>query len=442
MKNTIFFALTFVFAGNQYATAQCPTNLICSTQADIDSFSARYPACMDISGSVAIRGKDIEHLDGLMGLRSVGGDLEISGADRLKDLTGLEAIRSLNGGLTISRNPALANLSGLDHVKSAKWVEIFDNQALTNIKALDSLRTIDGDLKVIHNVALENLSGLDHPLSIGGGLELDGSPLLKGVKELRHIEQLKFLFISGNAALTDLAGLEQITALARGLRISFNNALTNLEGLKHLKSVGTLEFHANNSLHDLTGLEHLESIHNFAINQTALRSLTGLEQVRQITGGVSIFNNIALNNLNALDGVQSISKSLHIEHNPLLTMCALPSFCGCLESPFSSILIENNAPGCDTRAEVWAACRVPVENTAAGDHFIALSPNPSSGMLRLQSSKQGEGILRISDGRGRLVLEQGFYGETSIDLTSRPGGIYFFRVEQGNGRASGKIVKE
>ncbi|MCK9205174.1 MAG: hypothetical protein M0P58_12175, partial [Bacteroidales bacterium] len=54
-----------------------PEGITFTDQAQIDSFQVNYPGCSQIEGSVRINGVDIDNLNGLSVLTSIGGDLEI-----------------------------------------------------------------------------------------------------------------------------------------------------------------------------------------------------------------------------------------------------------------------------------------------------------------------------------------------------------------------------
>jgi hypothetical protein len=54
----------------------------------------------------------------------------------------------------VGNNPSLANLSGLDNLRSAQWLSIHDNAALTSLAGLGSLRTLAGSPWIANNAAL------------------------------------------------------------------------------------------------------------------------------------------------------------------------------------------------------------------------------------------------------------------------------------------------
>jgi len=66
-----------------------PAGITFSTQAEINDFQTDHPTCIEIEGDVLINGTDINNLNGLSVLTSIGGDLTIRNTS-LVDLAGLE----------------------------------------------------------------------------------------------------------------------------------------------------------------------------------------------------------------------------------------------------------------------------------------------------------------------------------------------------------------
>ena len=76
---------------------------------------------------------------------------------------------------------------------------------------------------------------------------------------------------------------------------------------------------------------------------------------------------------------------------------------------------------------------------------LGVSPNPSSGQVKLQFELEDEGDceIRIMDANGQSVFNQnmtGFSGVYSnqIDLGSQPAGLYFISISQGG---KGKVLR-
>jgi hypothetical protein len=94
------------------------------TQHDIDSFQTDYSNCEHINGTLQISSFDIQNLNGLYGIKSIGGSLMISGNDSLTDLSGLESLDSIEGQMIVQYNPALTSLHGLDNIEPTSVTEL------------------------------------------------------------------------------------------------------------------------------------------------------------------------------------------------------------------------------------------------------------------------------------------------------------------------------
>ncbi|MCB0841583.1 MAG: hypothetical protein KDD99_33180, partial [Bacteroidetes bacterium] len=142
---TVSFSLSAqVYSGNIYL----------NSQADVDAFSYT-----EVTGFLAIIGTDINHLDGLSSLTSIGGDL------------------------IIYENPSLTNINGLSALTSVgKTLEIVGNASLLNIDGLSSLVSVGAELPAIYgaNFALLIIS---NPLLT----DLDGLSSLSALNEISRM---------------------------------------------------------------------------------------------------------------------------------------------------------------------------------------------------------------------------------------------------------------
>lgn len=72
--------------------------------------------------------------------------------------------------------------------------------------------------------------------------------------------------------------------------------------------------------------------------------------------------------------------------------------------------------------------------------LIKISPNPSTGIFNLDFQEQFN--FQVYDLFGKLVLEGNGSGQTSIDLTDQPSGIYLLKVDSENGTSSIRLAKQ
>jgi hypothetical protein len=119
---------------------QCvPDGITFSSQSDIDEFPSTYYYCTEIVGDVVIRGSDINNINGLSQITSIGGSLSIYGNDILTNLAGLGNLTSIGGSLKIGDSTALGT---------------FGNPALTNLMDLNEELFIDSNLFIANNINL------------------------------------------------------------------------------------------------------------------------------------------------------------------------------------------------------------------------------------------------------------------------------------------------
>ncbi len=118
----------------EYDSHCLPDGIDFNSQEDIDDFYGDHPGCYDIEGDVVIYGDDIDNLNGLDLISSIGGNLSIISNDLLTSLTGLENLTSIGGNLEIIGNPGLATLSGLGNIDAASIgdLSIYGNPLLSD----------------------------------------------------------------------------------------------------------------------------------------------------------------------------------------------------------------------------------------------------------------------------------------------------------------------
>jgi len=423
----------------------------------------------------------------LENLASIGGDLDILWNDALTSMSGLENLTSIGGDLTIGGsygNPLLLSLAGLENLASVEGsLSILNNYALISLEGLENLAYISDDLFIWCNSTLNSLSGLENLTSIGGDLYIEGDISLTSLSGLENVASIGGdIYIDCNYALTSLAGLENLTAIGGDLYIGYNfgnSILTSLSGLDNLVSVaGDLLIQSNTALISLSGLENLDSIggHLFILDNAALTSLTGLENLASIGGDLFILDNDALTSLTGLENLASIGgdlmisdnavltsltglenlaaesiTNLKIRENGLLSTCHVQSICNYLASPNGTVLIYDNAPGCNSPEEVLDICieGVEKEESLSGFDFnFYPSPVTSCATLNFDSDEPGPACVDIYNSTGILVRTRKFtitsIGQSNLvmDFRSLPVGMYLCKVQVGDRVIAKKIIKQ
>ena len=226
----------------------------------------------------------------------------------------------IEGQVVITGND-ISNLNGLN-VISLIWdtLIIFSCNNLTSLTGLANLTIIGGDLRIYNNNSLNTLSGLDNVFAIESNL-----------------------VIIDNDAMQDLSGLGNLEFIAGGLYIFDNENLTTLDGIDNLAAIeGELAI----------GFDDPANMGN-----PSLTNITGLSSLTSTNGYLFIAGNESLTSLTGLENIYSGTIDfLYICNNSSLSSCSLENFCEFLTDPFADIIVENNAPGCNTPEEVIESC--------------------------------------------------------------------------------------
>jgi hypothetical protein len=285
----------------------------------------------------------------------VGGGISFFDNDGLVNLAGLEGLTSIGDELSISFNDALTSLEGLDNIGSAalSYLLIYNNPYLSTCEAKivrDFLSNPSGTVEIFQNAPgcntvmdVANELGISLPcLPYGNFYLLSQADIDNFQSDFPGCTELQGnVRIFGND-ITNLDGLSAITSISGGLYISDhylggNPSLTSLSGLNNLTTI-------------LSGIE--------ISNCDVLTNLDGLENLTWIGSSLYILNNNSLTSLEGLRNINALSLvELQIKDNTSLSSCEIQSICDYLAIPAHSSTIENNASGCNSKAEVEAACQ-------------------------------------------------------------------------------------
>ncbi len=385
MRILIPIALILVlFSTTEVSSQSClPDGITFSTQAQIDSFQINYPGCTEIEGDVIIQGSDINNLNGLNVLISIGGSLRIWSNPTLSSLTGLEGLTAIVGDFNIYDNDALTSLTSLEGLTSIGGnLKIDNNGALTNLTGLDNVTSIVGDLWIQENDTLSSLTGLEGLTSIVGDLRISFNTALISLTGLENVASIGgYLEIWNNPTLPSLMGLENLTSIGEHLRIILNFVLTNLTGLDNLTSIG-------GGL--MIGGDYMLG------GNPALTSLAGLEGLISIGGDLRIIWNETLTSLSGLDNIDAGSiDNLYIYNNYLLTSCEVQSVCDYLLSPNGSVNIYNNGSACNNPLEVANACGNTLACLPYGNYYLLSQPDIDDFQVNYPGCTEIEGDIHI-----------------------------------------------
>lgn len=390
-------------------------------QYQIDSFSSYYPNCFELNGRVRIEGNDIINLNGLNSITSINGSLVVSGTS-LSSLQGLEAIDTISEYFDIVLNSNLISVEGLDNLRFiGQDLDFIQNHLLENFEGFNSLTTVGSFLRFWYNSKLKSINGFNNLSSIDGSLWIETHSNLTDLSGFSNIDSIgNQLIFRGNSALKDMAGLGSLSFVENSVNITNNGSLLSLNGLNNLNSINQdLVINNNYSLLDLHALNNLLKIGNY------LR--------------------IGYNdNLVSLEGINNIEPSsiidLSISKNPLLSTCEVESVCGYLSSPNGNVGILDNASGCNSRAEVEAACESVGLEDNINNTIFSIYPNPATNKLYVnRKNKLKIESVCIYNQLGQNVLHSNDIKE-SVDISKLGQGIYIIELTSSGLKIRQKLI--
>ncbi|NAY92256.1 hypothetical protein GTQ34_10020 [Muricauda sp. JGD-17] len=268
-----------------------------------------------IGGSLIIDNNDLlTDLRGLENLEfiestNITGVLNISNCENITSLSGLENLKSINGVLNLVVNPLLSDISALsDSAINAQTVRIEQCHALVDLDGLQGV-TASEEIYIQVNNSLNTLNGLGN-LVDANIIVIGFNDLLVNLSALNNVSNLEQLNISGNASLSDLKGLDSLV-FASIVSISENPILTSFVGLDNLGEVNQLLILRNDALPNFVGLESLELISDdfngqsllIVTSNPGLTSLNGLENLSSLDSDLTITNNTILSDFCSLGGL-------------------------------------------------------------------------------------------------------------------------------------------
>lgn len=364
--------------------AQCPaSDIVLSSQAEVDAFRTTYPNCTELQATLTISGDDI---------------IEVNG---------LSTITKLGKRLVVENNPLLANLNGLLGVASfmdgQPRIDIINNEALLSIEGLGNLEySLEGDN-----------NGID-------------------------------IAVSNNPALISLSGLERISGIVYTLFINNNDALVDLQGLNNIFLIDDVEIRDQDNLITLSGTENFLQSGLFLVSGNgALESFNSFISFQP--QGVFILDNPLLEDISGFaDSVpKNTTGTITILNNELLSTCASSYLCQLIEvSDF--VEIAGNAEGCLSKEEVEDACDevldVIISSLNKPNDGLIISPNPARHFMQisLQQEVSFTDVI-IYSLKGQVMSRS---DNLTLDIAWLPAGVYFVSVQTENGWLTQRFIKK
>jgi len=362
MKKLVFILGIIAFLTGIKAQSCLPEGITFSSQDQIDNFQSNYPNCTEIEGNMIINGEDINNLNGLEMINTVGGELFIgyygwAGNPELTDLSGLENLHIIQGSLHMINNISLNNLSGLDGLIEIGGHLYISNNTITNFEGINNLMTIGGSLVIDDNYYLSSLSGLSSLNSIGNDLKITSNPVLSSLEGLNNINpsSITSLEIKHNSSLSNCSigsicnylmtpngpitiinnnsGCDSPPEIATSCGLTLpclpfgNYYFSTQSDIDHLHSnysdcsilYGDVSIMGDN-IHNLNGFNGITAIgHDLDIKYNPqLNNLSGLEEISSIGGTLQIYSNTSLSSISSLNNLNAVDYDLYIGYNESL----------------------------------------------------------------------------------------------------------------------------
>jgi len=379
MKRTLFVTCLILVSFLGYG--QCPvTQIILTSQADIDNFSTTYPGCTSPGNGILISGNDISDLSGLSNLSYVGGGFSIINNPLLASLDGLEGLNGMadfelmdnillsdisalenseiyefSDILTISGNTMLSDCSitGIcDRIRTNigvitiennnsncnNYTEVFSNCVICPLTYLtlstqaevDAFATnypnctnmitsldIDGD-------DITDLSGLSQIEAFDyGSIRIQHNPVLQsldGLGPLTLTGVTAAITLTDNPVLSSISSLEGSTIFEGYLRLTSNPMITSLEAFSSQTGFLNIRIDGCDGITDLSGLEGVTSINSLDIRENDnLQNISALSNISGQMREIIMHTNNSLTSLSGLEGIHSVFEGIVIRRCPSLS---------------------------------------------------------------------------------------------------------------------------
>lgn len=296
--------------------AVCDT-ITLSRQSQIDSFPILYPGCTAVK---------------ILTIEGRGASPAITRLDSLKQIT--EITQDLN----IFRT-AIPNLSGINNItKIGSYFWLDSNYAM--ISASMTNLTQLGGLVFYNSPLMTNMNGLfDNLSSTSLWSVLFGYLGVSDFTAFSRIQSVINLSVAGCPNITSLNGFHNLASADFGIQLSDNQQLSDISMLDQITKTNYLDIYTHPNLTSLIGLQNITSIPGI-VTFISNDNLTGLQE---------------LNNNLIVENAQNVDDKVRILYNPNLALCAVPFLCNYLNNG-GVAEINGNANGCNTIAEIVAAC--------------------------------------------------------------------------------------
>ena len=190
-----------------------------------------------------------------------------------------------------------------------------------NLNDLEEDRPYEGDVHLASQNEVNDFGNAAYT-RITGRLFIGNSSYddIEDLTPLLNIEKIEdALIISGCSNLTNTAGLKNISHIGGYLTFNNNPMLEEIEGLSKLPVLEGISIMDNLSLNNISGFDQLFEIRgSLEIFDSQIKNLNAFENLNQIGGELTIAYNFELTDLEGLSNLNRIGDKITIGRNDLL----------------------------------------------------------------------------------------------------------------------------
>lgn len=401
MANKFLVTIIMIFL-SFCSSAQCPSGVKFSNQAQVDYFAVAYPNCTTIYGDLILdpyAGSSIGNLNSLNKITTITGNLILTQHSvNMGNFDGLENLTKVGGNLYIN-DTWVTSISGLKNLSYVGGDIDISSNHIGDFSPLNNLTYIGGSLVLSNDDYYYSTSGLNLKVTnIPGDFSYYlGSPSAGTLNAIASIKTVGRDFNMSDEKIKNLEGLNLLESVGGTLNISNCYSLTSLEGISSLKSIGGLRLSNNVELIDISLLNKITSLNKglTIYNTKSLNSLFGLNNIKSIGGRLDISENKGLSSINDLSNANFTALTyLGITSNPTLALCQELNICNYLFSGGENY-IAGNSSGCLNYDTLIESCNAAWKNTITGNIKIDIDGNGCGNQTNDLPMKQN--IVRVTD---------------------------------------------
>ncbi|WP_299212143.1 immunoglobulin-like domain-containing protein [uncultured Aquimarina sp.] len=281
------------------------------TITDVSGFSNLHT----ISGDLHLEGNIVDDLSGFNSLTTIGGNFTLKDMTNTTSISDFSNITSLGGNFEVNNLDQLTEISIFDQIAAISSITITGNSMLSTI-TFDELQTMSSSFVITFNGALGTIS-VPKLTDVSGEFRMNNNSAAMTSLSLPLLES------TGNFRINDMNGLESINApelltVTGSFNVGSCAALTTLT-IPKLTSIDN-----NTSIDNCTQLTTINTTSlstvsgNFSMDDLAISSLSFLQNVTSIGGGLLIRDMVNLSTLQGLDELTTLG-SFSVNDCDLLT---------------------------------------------------------------------------------------------------------------------------